>query len=120
VPRIALLFANTPTAEIMGPQPTSPYLIAFLKGMRDLGWLDGQNIIIERRSADGKPDRFPALVNEVVGLNVALMMITARLLRYSRHSKRVPRCRSYWQGPPIQNISSGSASSSPSHAQAAA
>jgi putative ABC transport system substrate-binding protein len=76
VPRIALLFANTPTAEIIGPQSTSPYVIAFLKGMRDLGWVDGQNIIIERRSAEGQPDRFPALVNEVVGLNVALMMIT--------------------------------------------
>jgi putative tryptophan/tyrosine transport system substrate-binding protein len=52
-PTIGLLFANTPAADITGPQPVLREARAFLDGMRDLGWLDGQNITIERRSAEG-------------------------------------------------------------------
>ena len=73
-PRIALLFANTPAADITGPQPVLREARAFLDGMRDLGWLDGQNITIERRSAEGQPDRYAALVKEVVGLPVDLVV----------------------------------------------
>jgi putative ABC transport system substrate-binding protein len=73
-PRIALLFANTPAADITGPQPVLREARAFLDGMRDLGWLDGQNITIERRSAEGHPDRYAALVQELVGLHVDLVV----------------------------------------------
>jgi hypothetical protein len=38
-PRIALLFANTPAADITGPRPVLREARAFLDGMRDLGWL---------------------------------------------------------------------------------
>jgi putative ABC transport system substrate-binding protein len=73
-PRIALLFANTPAADITGPQPVLREARAFLDGMRDLGWLDGQNITIERRSAEGQPDRYAALVQELMGLHVDLVV----------------------------------------------
>jgi putative tryptophan/tyrosine transport system substrate-binding protein len=73
-PRIALLFANTPAADITGPRPVLREARAFLDGMRDLGWLDGQNITIERRSAEGQPDRYAALVQEVMGLHVDLVV----------------------------------------------
>jgi len=32
-------------------------MAAFLEGMRELGFVDGQNIVIERRSAEGQADR---------------------------------------------------------------
>jgi len=47
VPRIALLL----------PQPPIPEERAFRDGMRELGWVEGQNITIERRSSDGYPGR---------------------------------------------------------------
>jgi putative ABC transport system substrate-binding protein len=47
----------------------------FLKGLRDLGYLDGQNIIIEYRWAAGKTDRLPALVEELVRLKVDLIVV---------------------------------------------
>jgi ABC-type uncharacterized transport system substrate-binding protein len=43
---------------------------AFKQGLHDLGWVEGQNIVIEYRWAAGKVDRLPALVEEFVRLHV--------------------------------------------------
>ena len=43
---------------------------AFRQGLRDLGWVEGQNIIIEYRRAYGKLDQLPALAAELVRLKV--------------------------------------------------
>jgi putative tryptophan/tyrosine transport system substrate-binding protein len=45
-------------------------LAAFQQGLRALGYVEGQNLIIEYRSADGGPERFPELAQELLGLNV--------------------------------------------------
>jgi putative tryptophan/tyrosine transport system substrate-binding protein len=45
-------------------------LAAFRQGLRALGYVEGQNLRIEYRSADGRPERFPALAQELLGLNV--------------------------------------------------
>src|SRR4051812_17090117 len=39
---------------------------AFLQGMRDLGWVEGQNLAIEYRYAERRYDRFQALAEELV------------------------------------------------------
>src|SRR5262249_60899905 len=57
-PKVALLFIGTPEAEISGANPKSAGAKGFLEGLRELGWIDGQNIAIERRSALGDPDRY--------------------------------------------------------------
>jgi putative ABC transport system substrate-binding protein len=44
------------------------------KGLRDLGYLEGQNLVIEYRSADGRAERFPDLASELVGLKVDLIL----------------------------------------------
>jgi len=46
---------------------------AFLQGLRDLGYVEGRNIVIEYRSADGKPERLPALAAELVALKVDVL-----------------------------------------------
>jgi len=49
----------------------SPYLRdAFLQGLRDLGYVEGRNVVIEYRDAEGKLDRLPALAAELVALKV--------------------------------------------------
>lgn len=45
----------------------------FLQGMRDLGWVEGQNLTVERRSAEGRYDRFPALADDLVRAGVELI-----------------------------------------------
>ena len=49
----------------------------FLQGLRDLGYIDGQSIIIEYRWAAGKTDRLPALAEELVRLKVDLIAVRA-------------------------------------------
>ena len=41
---------------------------AFVDGLRDLGWVEGRNIMIERRSAEGRYERFPSLMQELLAI----------------------------------------------------
>jgi putative ABC transport system substrate-binding protein len=47
---------------------------AFLQGLRDLGYVEGRNLVIEYRYAEGKEERLPALAAELVALNVDLIL----------------------------------------------
>ena len=47
---------------------------AFKQGLRELGYEEGKNLVIEWRSAEGKDDRLPALAAELVGLNVEVIV----------------------------------------------
>src|SRR5262245_34308112 len=52
------------------PSTPTPNRIAFIQGLRDLGWIEGSNLAIEMRSADGKPERLPGLVADLLRLRV--------------------------------------------------
>src|ERR1700758_4126130 len=47
---------------------------AFSNGLRDLGYVEGRNLHIESRFADGHEDRLPALATELVALNVDVIV----------------------------------------------
>ncbi len=47
---------------------------AFRQGLRELGWDEGRNIVVEMRFADGKLDRLSRLAQELLGLNVSLIV----------------------------------------------
>ncbi len=49
----------------------------FLEGLRERGWVEGQNVTIERRFAAGHADRLPALAAELVALNVDVILAAA-------------------------------------------
>jgi putative ABC transport system substrate-binding protein len=61
---------------LAGGSPTSnPHFFeTFRQGLRELGWVEGQNILIEYRSADGQYDRLPALAEQLVRLNVEVIV----------------------------------------------
>jgi putative ABC transport system substrate-binding protein len=46
----------------------------FLEGLRERGWIEGQNVSIERRFPAGQADRLPALAAELVALNVDVIL----------------------------------------------
>jgi ABC-type uncharacterized transport system substrate-binding protein len=48
---------------------------AFQQGLHDLGWVEGHNIAIEYRYAEGKVDRLPDLAAELVRLNVQVLVV---------------------------------------------
>ena len=47
---------------------------AFRQGLRELGYVEGTNILVEYRTADGKIERFPELLNELIRLNVDVIV----------------------------------------------
>jgi putative ABC transport system substrate-binding protein len=49
---------------------TAPRLETFRQGLRDLGYVEGRNIAIEYRWAEGKVERLPAFASELSGLKV--------------------------------------------------
>jgi len=51
------------------------HLKAFQQGLRDLGYIEGKNILVEFRYAEGKLDRIPGLVAELVQLNVDVLVV---------------------------------------------
>jgi len=65
IPRIGCLWA-TPLS--------SARIEAFRQGLRELGYVEGKNIIIEWRSSEGKLDRLPALAAELVRLKVDIII----------------------------------------------
>ena len=70
IPRIGFLNALFPT--------TNPARIeAFRQGLRDVGYVEGKNIIIEYRYAERKFDRLPALATELVRLKVDVIVTSA-------------------------------------------
>ena len=85
----ALLFALCSSAEaqqigkiprigyvrVVGvPSIPGPNVEAFRQGLKDLGYVEGKNILIEFRYAEGKRDRVPSLVAELVRLKVDVLV----------------------------------------------
>ena len=67
VPRIGYLSATSPSANV-------GRIEAFRQGLRELGYVEGKNIVIEWRYAEGKLDRLPALAAELVRLKVDVIV----------------------------------------------
>src|SRR5438552_15802500 len=59
-----------------GPHPSVNFE-AFRRGLRDLGWVEGQNLVIEYPAADGRLDRLPALAAGLVASHVDVIVATA-------------------------------------------
>jgi len=75
--RVGLIFTTSPVAEMSGPQPVHPRARAFVDGLRDLGYIEGQNLILERRSAEGRVERFGDIVAELVRLKADVIVTAA-------------------------------------------
>ena len=74
VPRIGFLV----TGSIESPEARAS-LKAFDRGLREYGYIDGQNVLVEVRAADLKVEQFPALASELVRLNVDLIVASNSL-----------------------------------------
>jgi putative ABC transport system substrate-binding protein len=60
--------------ERTSPETNDANLEGFRQGLRELGYVEGRNLVIEYRSAEGHDERFPGLAAELVGLKVDLIL----------------------------------------------
>ena len=80
--RIGILSVRSRPVSFEG----DPYGV-FLKGLRDLGYVEGKNIVIEWRFAEGKYERLPGLAAELVGLKVdVLAVVNTTVIRAARQA----------------------------------
>jgi len=88
-------------------ETTAPYLNAFEDRLRELGYVEGRNITIERRFADGKTEQLPNLLAELVRLQVDVIMVGAAFAYFPgsagvdarRLTKTIPIVM--WVGDPV-------------------
>jgi putative ABC transport system substrate-binding protein len=88
IPRVGFL------SRTSAPTPTTPYPSgdAFRQGLRDLGYIEGKNILIEYRYAEGSLARIPSLVAELMQLKVdVLVSATFQAIRAAKQAtKTIP------------------------------
>src|SRR5947208_384183 len=66
-PRVGVLLYGTPE--------TDPNYGSFLRGLRELGYVEGRTIVLEPRSAESKPERLPLLARELVAAKPELIYV---------------------------------------------
>jgi ABC-type uncharacterized transport system substrate-binding protein len=74
IPRVGWLTNGTPS-------PNSPTLEAFRQGLRELGYVEGQNILLEPRYAGGRVERFADLAAELVRLKVDVIVASGPMIQ---------------------------------------
>ena len=62
---------------LLAPGSRNEDVEGFLAGMRDLGYIEGRNMVLEYRAADGKVERLPELLAELVRLKVDVIVTGA-------------------------------------------
>lgn len=58
-----------------GLDPVDPDMQRFLRALRALGYVDGRNLVVEPRSAEGNPDRYPVIMAELIRLRVDVIVV---------------------------------------------
>jgi putative ABC transport system substrate-binding protein len=100
VPRIGYVSATG------DPNNPGPQIAAFRRGLRDLSYIEGKNILIEYRYAEGNLDRAPALVAELVRVKVDVLVVTflAAIRAAKEATKTIPIVMETNQDPVARGI----------------
>src|SRR3984893_5993216 len=75
--------AQQPTMRVIGflssqsPDPSAHLVAAFRQGLNEIGFIEGQNVAIEYRWAEGRYDRLPELATELVRRQVSVIVASA-------------------------------------------
>jgi putative ABC transport system substrate-binding protein len=78
--RVALVFYKSPVSSMAGTEPAHPVARAFVHGLRDLGYVEGRNLVLIRRSLEGKPERASEVAAELVRLKVDVIVSATNVI----------------------------------------
>jgi putative ABC transport system substrate-binding protein len=93
--------AQQPAMPIIGilasvsPAPYAPFIAAIKEGLRQTGYVEGRNVAIEYRWAEGQYDRLPQLASELVQSGVAVMILVGGGATTAAPKPRLRRFRSW-------------------------
>jgi putative tryptophan/tyrosine transport system substrate-binding protein len=68
------------------PEKYEPFVNAFLQGLKETGYADGQNVMIEYRWADGQYSRFPEMVRDLMRRQVAVIAVNTPAARIAKQT----------------------------------
>jgi putative ABC transport system substrate-binding protein len=86
----------------LSPDRAEPFLAAFRQGLRETGYVEGHNVTVEYRWAEGNYDRLPTLAVELVGRRLDVIATSVGSLRRSRQKKRPRQFRLFPSSAQIQ------------------
>jgi putative ABC transport system substrate-binding protein len=72
--RVAYLASTLPVSEMGGAIPIDPAARVFVHGLRELGYVEGTNLVLEWRSAEGRSERFSEIVRELASSKVDVIV----------------------------------------------
>ena len=75
------ILGNAATADMAGAQPRPTSVAALLRGLREQGYVYGEQFVTEVRGSDGKPERFPGLAAELVGMQPDVIVAPGTAMR---------------------------------------
>jgi putative ABC transport system substrate-binding protein len=86
------------------PKTSGPFVEAFRQGLRDLGWVEGPRLRVEVRWAEGRIERLPALVDELLRLEIDVLVLsgTPALQAAQRATRTVPIVAGVLLGDPVR------------------
>ncbi|HZM36228.1 MAG TPA: ABC transporter substrate-binding protein [Burkholderiales bacterium] len=64
--RVGLVFVASPIASMAGKDPAHPSVRAFVRELRKLGYAEGKNLVLERRSAEGRSERIEGILKDLL------------------------------------------------------
>src|SRR5262245_66253219 len=73
--RVGLIVTTSPVSEMVGPDPIHPLVRTFVHTLRALGYVEGQNLVLERRSAEGKVERFGEIAADLIRHGIDVIVV---------------------------------------------
>jgi putative tryptophan/tyrosine transport system substrate-binding protein len=99
--RVGLVFTTSPVSDMAGSDPLIPSARAFVHALRAQGYIEGQNLVLERRSAEGRFERFGEILTELVEGKVDVLVTSSdEVTRVAmRVTREIPIVMSYSYDP---------------------
>jgi putative ABC transport system substrate-binding protein len=72
--RVSFVLSHSPLGQMAGPEPVHPIFQAFLHELRSLGYVEGRNLVLERRTAEGQLERYVDIFTELARLNTEVIV----------------------------------------------
>src|SRR5262245_49975034 len=83
--RVGFIAAAAPASELIGSNPSNPAARGFVQGLRELGYVEGSNLVLEWRTAEGKFERIHDIVQELVSIKVdVIVTVTTPMTRAAK------------------------------------